>query len=64
MTGEKVQKLNHGLYVLGWKTGGTSLASVGSNENGSRWFAPTNWIKVPYFDWSEVAWAIQVPVTH
>lgn len=41
-----VQKLQHGLYKVHWKSsegGGTSLASVGSLYDGSRWLAPTNW---------------------
>ena len=44
MTREEVQKLAHGLYVLLWKEGEFSLASVGSLYNGDRWFAPTNWV--------------------
>jgi hypothetical protein len=38
-----VQKLRHGVYRLFWKGGGSSLASVGSLYDGTRWFAPTNW---------------------
>lgn len=47
-------KCAHGLYELTWKEGGTSLASVGSDVCGRRWFAPTNWITVPCFNWSLV----------
>ncbi len=54
MTAERVNELDHGLYVLVWKDGGESVASVGSNVHGERWFAPTNWIRVPWFDWSKV----------
>ncbi len=44
-----------GLYRLHWKAGGgTSLASVGMKEDGQRWFAPTNWISVPSFDWAKI----------
>ncbi len=39
-----VQKLPHGVYRLFWKSGGSSLASVGSMPDGRRWMAPTNWI--------------------
>lgn len=39
-----VQKLKHGLYRIYWKSGGCSLASVGSMPNGDRWIAPTNWV--------------------
>lgn len=44
MNKTKVQNLSHGLYRVYWKSGGTSLASVGSDRNGDRWIAPTNWI--------------------
>src|ERR1700683_198033 len=43
-----------GLYWIHWASGGTSLASVGMKEDGQRWYAPTNWISVPSFDWSKV----------
>ncbi len=43
-----------GLYRLWWKDGGSSLASVGCDKSGNRWFAPTNWIEVPSFDWKPV----------
>lgn len=39
-----VQQLDHGLYRVYWKSGGSSLASVGSDDSGKRWLAPTNWI--------------------
>jgi len=41
-----VKKLPHGLYKVYWKTGGMSLASVGSTPNGNRWLAPTNWVRL------------------
>lgn len=44
MTQREVQKLGHGLYRLFWKSGGMSLASVGSLHDGRRWFACTNWV--------------------
>lgn len=45
----------HGLYWLHWSNGeGGSLAAVGSDASGRRWYAPTNWIRVPSFDWSKV----------
>lgn len=43
MTKKQAQELRHGLYWLTWKTGGNSLAAVGSLHDGTRWFAPTNW---------------------
>lgn len=54
MNQRQVKDLPHGLYILYWKTGGYSLASVGSDASGRRWFAPTNWITVPGFDWRMV----------
>lgn len=47
MKKEKVQKLDHGLYRIFYKKiygGGFSLASVGSTHDGTRWFAPSNWV--------------------
>lgn len=38
-----VQRLDHGLYRIVWRNGGSSLASVGSTYNGSRWMATANW---------------------
>lgn len=46
--------LRHGLYILNWRDGGSSLASVGSDSAGNRWYAPTNWIEVPGFDWHKI----------
>jgi hypothetical protein len=43
MTPDEVKKLPLGLYEIFWKSGGSSLASVGMIENGDRWLAPTNW---------------------
>lgn len=44
MTKAETKKLARGIYRLHWKSGGSSLAAVGSNERGDRWIAPTNWI--------------------
>ncbi len=41
----------HGLAELFWKSGGSSLASIGSDGAGRRWYAPTNWITVPGYNW-------------
>ncbi len=43
MTRREAAELQHGLYRLYWKAGGSSLAAVGSTYNGVRWFAPANW---------------------
>lgn len=45
----EAKKLPHGLYRVTWKcdpAGKTSLAAVGSTNNGTPWLAPTNWITV------------------
>ncbi len=54
MKREKVQKLHHGLYKVWWKSGGSSLAAVGSTITGKRWIAPTNWVSGSDDDWDEV----------
>lgn len=43
MTRQEARRLDHGVYCLFWKGGGSSVASVGSLHDGSRWFAPSNW---------------------
>ena len=43
MTKNEAKKLKHGLARLFWKSGGTSLAVVGSLHDGTRWFAAANW---------------------
>jgi hypothetical protein len=53
MKTEDVQKLHHGLYKIYWKTGGTSLAAVGSRPNGDRWIAPCNWVNGVSTTWGE-----------
>lgn len=60
MTKKEVQSLPHGLYRLEWFEGGSSLASVGSDAKGRRWFAATNWISGPSFNWRpvKVAWLL------
>lgn len=47
--------INHGLYRIFWKEGGSSLAAVGSDASGRRWYQPTNWISGPGFDWTKVS---------
>lgn len=32
-----------GLYVIHWKSGGSSEAAIGMQSDGTRWIAPTNW---------------------
>lgn len=43
MTKQESKHLQNGLYVIYWKSGGSSLAAVGILHNGERWYAPTNW---------------------
>lgn len=33
-----------GLYRLHWRAGGSDLAAVGRHSDGSRWFAPCDWV--------------------
>jgi len=63
MTKEEAQGVEHGLYRIHWKDGGTSLASVGSDASGRRWFAPTNWITVPWFDWCVIHHLIRLDLS-
>lgn len=41
---ENFVNLPHGVYKIYWKSGGSSLASIGSSRNGDRWIAPCNWV--------------------
>lgn len=54
MSKAQAKKLQHGIYRIFWKTGGSSLASVGSDREGNRWFAATNWISGNCIDWRPV----------
>ena len=44
----------HGIYRLWWRSGGSSLASVGSDCAGNHWYMPANWVTGPGKDWSIV----------
>lgn len=44
MSKKEVQNLKHGLYEVYWKSGGSSLAAIGSLRCGKRWIAPINWV--------------------
>ena len=39
------RKLKSGIYKIHWKSGGSSIASIGVMKNGDRWLAPTNWVE-------------------
>ncbi len=43
MTRSEFQTLQHGVFQVFWKSGGLSVAAVGSTANGERWLAPANW---------------------
>jgi hypothetical protein len=61
------KKLKHGVYKLYWKSGGSSLVSVGMTHDGTNWYAPCNWAsdcvspgmpktpQVASTDWSSVS---------
>lgn len=34
-----------GLYIIHWKSGGSSKAAIGMNDDGTRWIAATNWCR-------------------
>ena len=54
MNQKEVSRLGLNLYELHWKEGGYSLASVGQDANGKKWYAPVNWVNVPGYDWKKV----------
>lgn len=60
MTPAEAQELRHGLYELLWDDGSVSVAAVGSDAAGNRWFAPSNWLTVPSFKWEMVTEAHHV----
>ena len=58
MTIEEARKLQPGLYRIFWSdhsSPGLSVAAVGMESNGRVWFAPTNWVSVPCYDWCKVS---------
>jgi hypothetical protein len=57
MTDKDVDDLVPGVYVLHWKHGSSihaSVAAVGLDAQGRHWYAPTNWVTVPWYDWGRV----------
>lgn len=44
MNAKEVRALKPGIYVIHWKSGGSSIAAVGVTADGWRWLAPLNWI--------------------
>jgi len=43
MTREQVQRLQNGVYRVDWKGGGSSVATVGTLYDGTRFLCPSNW---------------------
>ena len=62
MRNNEVKELKHGAYKVFWKSGGFSIAAVGSCPNGNRCVAPSNWVgfsldefqRDPQYVWEEV----------
>jgi len=45
MNNKDLSKLKNGIYCVSWKNGSHSFASLGTTIDGTRWIAPTNWVK-------------------
>lgn len=65
MTKTDAKNLTNGVYRLFWKSGGSSLAAVGTLHDGSRWFAASNWTsitqdRIPSTKWAMVDYAVVV----
>jgi hypothetical protein len=41
---KEFRALQHGAYRVYWKSGGSSVATIGSTYDGGRWIACANWI--------------------
>lgn len=50
-----IKGLLHGFYEIYWKSGGSSLASVGYDREGNNWMAPVNWTSGSTIDWGMVS---------
>lgn len=60
--------LKNGLYRIYWKTGGFSLASIGTLSDGKSWFSPTNWTSkntkgICSTDWDLVSYVEYIDIT-
>jgi hypothetical protein len=42
-TGRDMLTCDLGIYRIFWKSGGSSVASIGMTYSGKRWVAPSNW---------------------
>lgn len=50
----KVKGLTHGIYEVYWASGGSSIGSVGYDQQGYNWFAPCNWTSGSTVEWSGI----------
>lgn len=50
-----MSELKNGLFRVYWRSGGSSLAAIGTKPDGSKWIAPTNWVSGSAdFDWGDI----------
>lgn len=55
MQHQQVSELKDGIYRMQFRDCDTwCVAAVGHSISGLAWFAPTNWVTGPYYDWTEV----------
>lgn len=50
ITTKELQKLNVGIYEFFWKTGGSSIVSIGVTRDGKRWMGALNWSSTSYIE--------------
>jgi hypothetical protein len=43
-SGQDIKNCDLAIYEVFWKSGGSSVASIGYDQAGNRWMAPTNWL--------------------
>ena len=43
-TKDEILKCPLDMYIVYWKSGGSSQCSIGMCSDGTRWIAPTNWV--------------------
>lgn len=41
---DPIRNMDPGIYTCYWRDGGSSKVAIGMGQDGTRWFAPTNWI--------------------
>jgi hypothetical protein len=55
-------RLAPGLYRVHWISGGSSLAAVGCNADGTNWLAPINWVSPSRTSWYAVAFVERLDI--